>query len=396
MDLDYLIEYESENTCLDFKVEEYVNNKISLLKDIMSMANADSMDKKYIIIGVKDLPDSERQIIGLDSISDQANLENVIQENIEPNINFKYYKYFYKEKLLGIIEIANNANPPYMMKKDMGALKKGEIWVRKGSRQSRAVREDIDRMFFFRNNTLDSQKIKLGFGDDLDSEQTITIPKINAEEIPSNIEITRLKELLERLKQFENEEITDENSSNMYNIFPEYKSDTKEITVGTTEFGIPVYYNEEKLLDKIEKAPDEFIEEDCYFFSEENSIKLNFSILNNTNAFLEDVKIQFKIDSKVFMIAEKLPEKLRHQDSLLRIPTVFQYGYPDVEKKDDHYLITDTFDKIRHKELIKIFTKDLRCIFIGENIEQQTEIKYELSSRNLPSPIKGKLTLKWR
>ena len=78
MDLDYLIEYESENTCLDFKVEEYVNNKISLLKDIMSMANADSMDKKYIIIGVKDLPDSERQIIGLDSISDQANLENVI------------------------------------------------------------------------------------------------------------------------------------------------------------------------------------------------------------------------------------------------------------------------------------------------------------------------------
>ena len=131
MDLDYLIEYESENTCLDFKVEEYVNNKISLLKDIMSMANADSMDKKYIIIGVKDLPDSERQIIGLDSISDQANLENVIQENIEPNINFKYYKYFYKEKLLGIIEIANNANPIYDEKRH-GSIKKRRNMGTKG------------------------------------------------------------------------------------------------------------------------------------------------------------------------------------------------------------------------------------------------------------------------
>lgn len=63
MDLDYLIKYESENTCLDFKVEEYGNNKISLLKDIMSMANANSMDKKSII-EVKAPPDSERQIIG--------------------------------------------------------------------------------------------------------------------------------------------------------------------------------------------------------------------------------------------------------------------------------------------------------------------------------------------
>ena len=89
MDLDDLIEYESENTCLDFKAEEYGCDKISLIKDIMSMANANSMNKKYIIIGVKDIPGSDRQIIGLNTISDQANLENVIQENIEPNINFK-------------------------------------------------------------------------------------------------------------------------------------------------------------------------------------------------------------------------------------------------------------------------------------------------------------------
>lgn len=171
MDLDDLIEYESENTCLDFKAEEYGCDKISLIKDIMSMANANSMNKKYIIIGVKDIPGSDRQIIGLNTISDQANLENVIQENIEPNINFKYYSYFYKEKRLGIIEIDGNTNPPYMMKKDHGALKKGDIWIRKGSRQSRVVREDIDRMFLLRNNTLDSQKIQLGFGGSLDSEK---------------------------------------------------------------------------------------------------------------------------------------------------------------------------------------------------------------------------------
>lgn len=395
MDLDDLIEYESENTCLDFKAEEYGCDKISLIKDIMSMANANSMNKKYIIIGVKDIPGSDRQIIGLNTISDQANLENVIQENIEPNINFKYYSYFYKEKRLGIIEIDGNTNPPYMMKKDHGALKKGDIWIRKGSRQSRVVREDIDRMFLLRNNTLDSQKIQLGFGGSLDSEKVVTIPVIDRDKVPSNIQKQILQSKLDRLKKYESGEVVEEN--NLYTVYPEYHQNKKEIKIGTNYLGMPVYYDEKTLKRKIKDVTENFEKEDYYFFFEENSIKLNFSILNNTNAFLEDVKIQFKFDKRAFTVAKSLPKKPRYEAPLLRAPspTDLLDGYPYVEEENNHYLIIEEFENIRHKELITIFTEEIRCILKSDYPERQTKIEYVLSSKNLPDPIKGKLTLKW-
>lgn len=397
MNIDDLIEYESENTCLDFKSKEYGNNKISLLKDIMSMANANSTDKKYIIIGVKDIPGSDREIIGLDSISDQANLENIVQENIEPTINFKYYPYYYKEKMVGIIEIDNNANPPYMMKKDMNSLKKGDMWIRKGSRQSRIVREDIDRMFSIRSNTIDSQKIKIGIGNNLDSEKTITIPEIDKEKLPSNIEKIRLQNLLNRLKKFENGELADENNLSMFNLWPEYKPKEKEIKVGYGNLNMPVYNDEKTLKSRIKKASENFYDEDFYFFFEENSVKLNFSILNNTEVFLEDVKVQFKIDSRAFSISETLPKKPTYHDliSISMPTTAFQDGYPLVEKTDNYYLVTEYFDNVRHKELIPIFTEDIRCVFNGNYDGKQTKIEYELSARNLPNPIKGELILSW-
>ena len=124
MNLDDLIEYESENTSLDFKAEEYGKNNYELIKDVMSMANAHTNEKKYIVVGVKYNPNEDREIIGLKNISDQAILENIIQENIEPIVYFKYYRYEFKWKMLGIIEIGDNRNRPYMMKKDNASLKK--------------------------------------------------------------------------------------------------------------------------------------------------------------------------------------------------------------------------------------------------------------------------------
>lgn len=78
MNLDNLIEHESEDTKLDFKAKEYGKNNFELIKDVMSMANSHTNEKKYIVIGVKDTPNEDGKIIGLEDISDQASLENII------------------------------------------------------------------------------------------------------------------------------------------------------------------------------------------------------------------------------------------------------------------------------------------------------------------------------
>ena len=393
MKLDDLIEYESENTNLDFKAQEYGQNKEALIKDIISMANAHTNDKKYIIIGVKDNPNEARKIIGLDNISDQAVLENVIQENIEPIIHFKYYKYKYEEKNLGIIEIDSNTDKPYIMKKDNGSLKKGDAWIRKGSRQSRVVREDIDWMLKNRSNFLNFSKIKIGIDDNFKKEHYVEFPVINYEEKPSNIEKKRLEERLEKLKSYKEMNFLD-GKPFMIKEYNEYLSESNKIKIGRDLIGLPIYCSEEEILERIKKLPVEYCDEDYYFFLEENSLKLNFSIYNDTNQFLEDVKIEFKIAKDCFFVAETLPEKQQYDHFSQRIPS-FAEGYPSVNLEDSYYVVTEYFDNIRHKDLIKVFSEDLRCCKIRENTEKETSIKYKISAKNLENPINGSLVLKW-
>lgn len=395
MNLDELIEYESENTSLDFKAEEYGKNNFELIKDVMSMANAHTNRKKYIIVGVKDNPNEDREIIGLKTISDQAILENIIQENIEPIIHFKYYKYEFKGKMLGIIEIGDNRNRPYMMKKDNASLKKGDSWIRKGSRQSRVVREDIDKMIQERLSYIDIKEIKIGIGNNFEKEQYIKIPVINLDEKPSNIEKNRLEELLEKLRSYDKEDKKREKLFLVNKNFGEYLNDSKKIRVGTNFLGQSVYYDEKKILEKIKNVTTEFYDEDYYYLLEENSLKLNFSIYNGTNIFLEDVKIEFKIPKDVFFVAESIPEKPNYDSFGMKLPSSFVMGYPNVEEENNYYIVTEYFDNIRHKDLTMIFSEDLRCCKIREYKGNKINIKYKISAKNLETPIEDILVLKW-
>ena len=75
MNLDDIIEYDEESTNLDFKKEEY-NKKdyVSLIKDILSMANAVNSEIKRIVIGIKHRPGEDKEFIGVENLTDQATL----------------------------------------------------------------------------------------------------------------------------------------------------------------------------------------------------------------------------------------------------------------------------------------------------------------------------------
>ena len=92
----------------------------------MSMANAPIDGTKYIVVGVKDKTDGEKEFhsIPRESFIDQATYEQVIRENIEPSIEISYSPIKVDGNLLGVFEIGPCNNPPYMMKKDFQGLKK--------------------------------------------------------------------------------------------------------------------------------------------------------------------------------------------------------------------------------------------------------------------------------
>lgn len=144
-----LIEFGYECEYLDFKERQYHKDKsMDFLMDIMAMANSRHNGDKFIIIGVKDRPEG-KELKGIDpkEFVDSSNYVQLVLNNIEPEIEFDYFKYEYKGLMLGVFRIYKTDNKPYMMRKQFGGLKEGYCLIRKGSTNTVAKRSDFDYMY---------------------------------------------------------------------------------------------------------------------------------------------------------------------------------------------------------------------------------------------------------
>lgn len=160
MDIKDIIEFENESTCVDFKSTEYRKASfVPFLKDVISMANANTKDDKFIIIGMKPNADGDRGITGIDSkeFTDAATYQQLVFENIEPELGIEYFPYKHDDKTLGVFRIFNCTNKPYLMKKPYNSekgktLERGDGFIRTGTTQRKLMRSDYD--LFYKNESL--------------------------------------------------------------------------------------------------------------------------------------------------------------------------------------------------------------------------------------------------
>lgn len=136
---------QTEHEGLDFKKILYVRQRFEdLLKVVLGMANAKITGPRYIVFGVKEATNQTKELFSLHESIDVATFQELILENIEPQLicNFTYINY--QSKLLAILEIPEPKEQPYLMKKKYGALHKGFCYVRKGSKNEHASKADFD------------------------------------------------------------------------------------------------------------------------------------------------------------------------------------------------------------------------------------------------------------
>lgn len=144
-----------ENEYLDYKLEIYEfekgNNKgkEDFLIDVLSMANSNYLDDKYIIIGEKVRPDGERIKKGVDitKVKDSADYQQIVSENIEPSISIEFNIIEHDNLKYGIFKISNCNNRPYLMKKDYETIRAGFMKIRHGSRNDKMSRFDLDSIY---------------------------------------------------------------------------------------------------------------------------------------------------------------------------------------------------------------------------------------------------------
>jgi predicted HTH transcriptional regulator len=66
----------------------------------MALANSNSKQTKYIIIGIKEKPNGQKEIIGIprEEFKDSAEYQQLIFANIEPDLHIDYIPFEYNKK----------------------------------------------------------------------------------------------------------------------------------------------------------------------------------------------------------------------------------------------------------------------------------------------------------
>lgn len=138
---------ETESSSLDFKQVQYKfigaedEEKGELLKDILAFANFFRRTDAYILTGVTE----DKEIIGITEDIDDAQLQQFVNSKTQRQVHFLYYAVQCDHKKVGVIHIPIQPRPLYLLK-DFGRLKKGAVYLRRGSSTSEATPDEIAQM----------------------------------------------------------------------------------------------------------------------------------------------------------------------------------------------------------------------------------------------------------
>ncbi len=382
--LDDLIKYENEHSGLDFKAIQYTKEKYEdFIKDIMSMANSDIGEEGYIIIGIKLKNSTERVIkeISKEDFIDSATYQQIISENIEPDIHIEYSPYIYESKYLGILKINQCNDQPYMMKKDFGKLKKGDCFIRKGSFQSKMTRQDFDKVCakrFKENNFKD--KIQIYFSESGESQE-IELPTIGKLEYPSDVHRENIKRIIQIKKtSLAASSVLSEKPLQLFGEVPYEEMSIKEL--------------EEALKNLVYKYRDD----NNYYLFELKSHKVNITLMNLGDKYIEDASILVNIsETDGLLISEEIYPKPSHSSfmpSRLNINPSNSLNYPRVENKETSICIYAKIGNIRHLIPVNAFAEPIRILLGDKLVGRVVHLNCKLFGKNLKEPYETILKIK--
>ncbi|MDR3137833.1 MAG: putative DNA binding domain-containing protein [Tannerellaceae bacterium] len=379
-----VIRYENENTSIDFKAIEYTKDKyVDLLKDVMSMANADTLSDKYIIIGVKLHSDGTRNILGISQLIDSATIQQLVYYHIEPEITIDYTPFEIDNKVLGILKISDCRNQPYMIKKDYSSGNKhlvvGDGYIRKGSSQMHLTRSDLDRIYQTKHdNIYFDDKITIS-SKEKSYQNMIILRKAGILKFPSDLKKNEIERVLKEKKK----------EADMYShlgsqFIPEQFNMRRTMALS---MGYGLSYEDctidelEKKLSNIEKT---YAIEDLYYLFEKKSNKINLSIENCGSKYIEDATLCMifpKIEGVI--IANEIPVDPNGNEYTLN-PNLH---YPNVIDQGLHICIMSTIGNIKHGLSSDAFVEDLRIVVTDKVNITEFEVECQLYGRNIKNYI---------
>ena len=149
-----------EDTCLDWKRDfppgllkdskdpEWKKGKSKLLKALVSIANRDDERTGFLVYGVEDKR-THRNVVGISVIKTWDDSYFQSWANIfDPPIRFSYSELIWEtNKKIGIFKIKLSPEYPHVARENIGEIHEGQVWFRRGSKNTVAFFDDLKNMF---------------------------------------------------------------------------------------------------------------------------------------------------------------------------------------------------------------------------------------------------------
>ncbi len=343
--------YEEESETLDFKQEQYSfegasnEDKSELLKDILSMANAWRRTNAYILVGVKEEKGDRSIIKGVSHHLEDASLQQFVNSKTQRPLHFSYIATKLDGKDIAVIEIPLQDRPLYL-NNDYGKLKKGSVYIKRGSSTDIASPDEI---------------VKMG---QYPATYSVNIPLLNIQffDVSTSQPLGNSIQLhTKNLKFLENEDL------------PDYGE---------------IYTSLEGIISPLTANKDYYRELVHYLTLYHGYSRVDFQVENEGSIVAKDVKVELKIENTsgdiIVCEASDYPMEPPSKDNLWFLSHPVRDFNPDiwVESSSEQLTIFAELGKIQPKSKARTYSG----LYVSaiKSVNKVAEVK--IFADNLPSP----------
>ena len=353
------------------------------LRDVLAMANASVDGRRYIITGVEIDDMGKKTVNGVsrDDFSGNPPYASLVSDFIEPPIRITYQRVSLGGKDIGVYEIGNCQDRPYMMRMDQSEkLRRGDAYIRREDTCTKMGRRQLQQLFERKfRDSVSGERIEVGFPGEI-IHKDFRIPTADLSKLPSSLAGAKLNQLIDVQSQTRNTGSTTViarlTHARLFGSDDPYKVRTPD-----------------ELMEEMRQIEQKHLIEDEYFLFEKHGKPLQLVVFNQGDEAIEDASLTLVLPTHAaFHVAERLPKKFVNGEYVVR-GSAEMADYPAVSIKDDLVHITATLNEVPPHTPVNVFSTPVRVCVGSELSGRRVGIRYSLHGRNLRSAAKGKLRL---
>jgi len=355
-----------------------------LLRDVLSLANANVEGQRVIILGVEaGVRGATVFNIPREAIDGTHRYHGVIRDFIEPPLNMHAESLTVDGKQLVALILEDCTDKPYMMRADHSArLRRGDAWIRVKTENQRMGRRQLEAVFAHRfAEALYTGKVEVGFDGNMLSQE-MSIKTVDGALLPSKDAKEKLTTLIEAKEQKgtiadENTFITRLTHARLFGADQPYQS-----------------HSVSELRNELNNLVERYRDQDDYFRFELNAEKVNLVLINESDQQLKGASIALMVPrASKFQLARRVPTNPANE---LKARKVYddESSYPTVSELEKADQVTESLGDMAPGQSLLAFKEPLRLFADKALAGQKVTLFYKLYGRNLRQPISGKLFFK--